>query len=133
MKKLILLLVALPLFLANCAKDAPEGPTTTTTTYKGIFTHGTSIDATYTETPGLVVVTENGTSWSMSLELNNQMPQVITATKTGTAIQFTNQTYLTNTVQGKGELTGTHLHFTIETGSGTTTSQIAVFDGEKHD
>ena len=59
MKKLILLLVTLPLLLVNCSKESqPDGPTATTTTYKGIFTTTSNSQDIY-EVPALVVVTEN--------------------------------------------------------------------------
>ena len=133
MKKLILLLVALPLLLANCAKDSPEGPTNTTTTYKGIFTTGT-IDANLQETPALVVVTENSaTDWSMSLEVTGQPAEVLAVTKNGENIQFTNQTYQGTPVNGKGELSnnGNQLRFTVESNGTTTATTVGSFLGQK--
>lgn len=134
MKKLILLLVALPLFLANCTKDAdvPDNPTLTTTTYSGFFTTGT-IDANVQQTPAVVVVTENSsTDWSMSLEVSGQPAQVFTTTKSGDIIQFLNQTYQGTSVNGKGELSnGTELRFVVETNGTTTATVVGSFLGKK--
>ncbi len=132
MKKLILLLIALPLFLTNCTKEnQPDSPTNTVTTYKGEFSTG-SIDATLVSKPALVVVTENSsTDWSMSLEVLGQTPQVLTATKNGQVILFTNQTYLGGSVQGKGELNGVQLRFSVDSIGTTTAANIGVFIGEK--
>ena len=135
MKKLILLLIALPLLFVNCGKESqPEGPTTITTTYKGLFITGT-IDATSIQTPALVVVTENSsTDWSMSLEVDGQTPQVLATSKNGTNIQFTNQTYHSQSVEGKGSIVdnGAGLRFTVQVnGSTTDDGVIGKFTGEK--
>ncbi len=134
MKKLILLLIALPLLLANCSKESqPDGPTNTTTNYKGIFTTGT-IDANLQELPALVVVTENSaTDWSMSLEVSGQPAQVLAVTKTGEIIMFTDQTYQGTTVNGKGDVTnnGNQLRFTVESTGATTTTTVGSFLGQK--
>lgn len=135
MKKLILLLVALPLFLANCTKETavPDNPTQTTTTYSGFFTTGT-IDANAQQTPALVIVTENSsTDWSMSLEVSGQPAQVFTTTKSGDIIQFLNQTYQGTSVSGKGELSNnsTELRFVVETSGTTTATVVGSFLGKK--